>query len=214
MEINENDTFEKFQKKLKQYGWCGTLLSMVKKIIRKLTAFSWDKYFLMVRKTDNLPPLPDKSFTVRELALADYESPLWASFLDDDKKRLYIERFANPNAKAYGVFVNQELAYSTWILYGEVVIRSRFHYSVPKDALLLDSYSHPKFRGMGLHNYMNLWCLHKMAQEGAENAFVVVLSYNRPAIKTQTKCGLRIVKKLYIFSFGHRQWCTLKNIPI
>jgi len=65
-------------------------------------------------RQNNLPELPEEKFTVKELSIHDYENRLWEpSFLDANKKQLYLERFANPKAKAYGVFVNGELAFSS-----------------------------------------------------------------------------------------------------
>lgn len=216
MSFREICLFEKIREKINLYGWRIALLVSVKAFMRKFFAFTWDKYCLMVRETDDLPLLDFGKFQVRDLSISDYENELWEpSFLNEEKKKLYVKRFANPNAKAYGVIVDGELAYSTWILYGEVIIQNRFRYPLSnKVALLLDSYTHPKYRGMGLHNYMNVWRLYKMKEKGVEKVFGVVLSYNRPAIKTQTKSGLRVVDRFYIFGFGNKKWCTLKKIPI
>ena len=204
----------RLQEKLKYYGWRGTLLAATKVVTRKLTGFSWDKYCLMVRETKDPPSLPDKPFTVRELILADYENPLWASFLDADKKRLYIERFANPNAKAYGVFVDGQLAFSSWIQYGTITVQSQFSYPASdKDSLLFDSYCHPHFRRIGLHKYMVQYGLCLLKQKGIEKGWTIVLSYNRPSIKTQKRCGFQTVRKFHIFGFKDKKRCTLKYIP-
>lgn len=83
----------------------------------------------MARGTENLPPIEEGKFVVRELSIHDYENELWeSSFLDKEKKQIYIKRFANSNAKAYGAFVDGQLAYSTWILYGEVIIQNSFRF--------------------------------------------------------------------------------------
>ena len=206
----------KLKEKLTLYGWRITLLIVTKTMIRKLTGFSCEKYCLMARGTENLPPIEEGKFVVRELSIHNYENELWeSSFLDKEKKQIYIKRFANSNAKAYGAFVDGQLAYSTWILYGEVIIQNSFRFKTSdKTALLLDTYSHPNFRGIGLHNYMNLWRLYEMQRRGVKTAVGVVWAYNRPAMKTQFKCGLSIAKYFYIIRFRHKKWCTMKQMPL
>lgn len=209
----------KLQEKLKLYGWHGTLLVIVKTIIRKLTGFSWDKYYLMARVMDGLPSLPDKPFTVRKLTLADYENPSWTSFLDADKKRLYIERFANPNAKAYGAFVDGQLAFSSWIVGGELEIAEDLRIPMPdRCVLFMDTYCHPAYRGRGLHKFLIKWRLNHSSKIGAKKCYTIIHSCNKTSLKNQLKCGMEVERSFYVFRFGNnwgrKQWCTLKNSPV
>ena len=71
-------------------------------------------------------------------------------------------------------------------------------------ALLLDDYCFPAFRGKGFHGYLNQWRLNEMKINGAQKAYVIVLSYNRPAIRTQRKCGMEIEKVFYAYTFGKK----------
>lgn len=214
MSIKENHLLGKFRERLILYGWCVTLLILIKTVLRKLFGFSWEKYYLMARDLNNLPELPEEKFTVKELSIHDYENRLWEpSFLDANKKQLYLERFANPKAKAYGVFVNGELAFSSWVQYEEIIIQSRFRFPKKRSALLLDSYCYPRFRRLGLHNYMVIWRLYEMKKHGIEKCYVAIWAYNRPSIRAQIKCGLQTIGKFHIINFGNKKWCTLKNIP-
>lgn len=214
MSIKKSHLLGKFREKLILYGWCVTLLILIKTVLRKLFGFSWEKYCLMARDLNNLPALPEEKFSVKELSIHDYENRLWEPFfLDADKKRLYLTRFADPKAKAYGIFVNGELAFSSWIQYEEIIIQNRFRFPKKQSALLLDSYCHPKFRKQGLHNYMVIWRLEEMKKRGVEKCYVAVWAYNRPSIRAQIKCDLHKVQKFYIISVGNKKWCTLKNIP-
>lgn len=201
-----------FEQKVALYGIRAVLLRAVKSLIHKCLKFTWEKCYLMSRELDEVqPPEERDDIKVRQLTIADYENDSWYSFFSD-KKTIYEKRFRDNQAKAYGAFINGELAYSTWILYGEVVLQEKI-LLIKSDncALLLDSYCHPHFRGKGLHNYMNQWSLYTMKRNGMENGYVIVLSYNRPAIKTQRKCSLYIKKKFYWFKVGKWEYCTIKS---
>lgn len=200
-----------FQGKVALYGWQSAILIAVKAVFRKLFGISWQKCFLMSRLlADVCPPSERSDIEVGELALSDYDNELWKDFLSEEKRAIYEERFTNGRAKAYGAFVNGALAYATWILYGEVIY-SETEILLKQDdcALLLDTYCHPKFRGRGLHNYVNQLCLCKMKERGMKKAYVIILSYNRPAIKTQKKCGLEVEKTFYAWEVGKRKIITL-----
>lgn len=142
---------------------------------------------------------------VRLLTMNDFDTPDWSEFMTESKRTIYRKRFLNPKAKAYGVFINGHLAYSTWILYEEVTYSEA--YTLLKDsscALLLDSYCHPDFRGNGLHNFMNQWCLEEMQRNGVKKAYVIILAYNTPALKTQKKCGLTVERTFYSYTFRNK----------
>lgn len=103
------------------------------------------------------------------------------------------------------MFVDGTLACSAWILYGKVILTEE-KVLVENDtcALLLDDYCFPAFRGKGFHGYLNQWRLNEMKINGAQKAYVVVLSYNRLAIRTQRKCGMEIEKVFYAYTFGKK----------
>lgn len=206
-------TVGKLKEKITLYGYRRTLLIAIKAILRKLLSFSWEKCYLMSKDIENVSSESKNDFIVKELSIHDYENELWKPFFFvDHKKQLYIKRFFNSSAKAYGVFIDNELAYSTWIGYGELEITDHLKFAISKKcALLLDSYCHSKFRGKGIHNFMNQWSINEMASQGIKKCYVIVLSFNIPALKTQKKCGLHIERNFYIFNFGKHTYCTLKQ---
>lgn len=207
-----NSIVVSFFEKVSLYGYGIVINRLIKAIIRFTFHFTWEKCYLMSRSLDRIPPLMEKyDIIIKELNLSDYRTKLWSDFFTEEKQKIYEQRFCNNRAKAYGAFINGELVYSTWILYGEIVFREKVSLIKSDDyALLLDSYCHPNFRGRGLHNYMNYWCLYEMTNHGVKKAYVIVLSYNRPAIKTQRKCGLQVEKTFYGFKIGKWRYCTMK----
>lgn len=202
-----------FREKVTLYGKRVAIIIVLKALLQKLFRITWQKCYLMSCPLNDvyLPPARD-DIMVRKLTLSDYENELWHNFLTEKKRTIYKARFNNNRTIAYGAFIGETLAYSTWISYGEVTY-SETEVLLKQDdcALLLDTYCHPQFRGCGLHNYMNQWCLYKMKECGARKAYVIVLSYNRPAIKTQKKCGLEVEKTFYVWNFGKWQYITYKS---
>lgn len=191
----------RFQEKIALYGKRTTVMIAVKAILRKIFGIGWQKYYLMSHSLEDVCPPPERSdIEIRELTLSDYENELWKDFLTEEKRVLYEARFKDSHAHAYGAFFDGTLAYSTWILYEKVIFSETETLLQSSDcALLLDTYCHPRFRGCGIHNYMNQWRLCKIKLCGMKKAYVIVLSYNRPAVKTQLKCGMEVEKTFYSF---------------
>lgn len=195
---------------VKLYGWRTAIIRIVKVVLRRCLGFNLEKHYLMSSPLNEEEPLPIRSdIEIHKLSLSDFETPSWQHFFSEEKRRIYELRFLLPHAKAYGAFVDGRLAYSTWIQYGEVFLSKEVSLFKTDDAaLLLDSYCHPDFRGRGLHNYVNHWCLQKMQADGVKKAYVLILSYNTPAYKTQLKCGLSIERTFYTFTLGKKTYCT------
>lgn len=82
MSIKENHLLGKFRERLILYGWCVTLLILIKTVLRKLFGFSWEKYYLMARDLNNLPELPEeKIYRKRTVYSRLREQTLGAIFL-------------------------------------------------------------------------------------------------------------------------------------
>lgn len=199
------------RQRIELYGLRQTLLRILKAILKRCFGFTREKCLLMSRYLDDicLPPARN-DIVVRELEMADYDNELWRNFLTKEKQAIYEKWFKDEKIKAFGAFVNGKLAYSTWISYGEVLFSKK--HILLKDhecALLLDSYCQPCFRGMGIHNYMNQWCLYQMKSNKIKKSYVIVLSFNRPAIKTQKKCGMEVERVFYAYKF--RKKIYIKN---
>lgn len=206
----KNSALAKLQERLKLYGYKTTMIIVLKKMIKTIFGISWQQYYLM---SNMLSPEINNSnkFYVRELTMDDYDNVNWHSFMSAPKEIIYKKRFNLPYAKAYGVFIDNNLAYSTWIVQGYIIIRDCFVYKVsPQAGFSLDTYCHPQYRRMGIHNFMNDWTINAMKEHGMNKYYVVVLSYNIPAVKTQLKSGSQIERTFYIWSFRKKSYCTLR----
>ena len=196
----------KLKQKIELYGIRGTIQRILTIMSHLSFCITGEQCDLMSRTLDAVCPPPERNdIEVREIKMEDYENELWHDFFTEEKKLIYNERFKNKNAKGYGVFINDVLAYSTWILYKTIMYsEKKILFEDETSALLLDSYAHPLFRGMGLHNYMNIWRLNEMKKNGVKTAYGIVLSYNVPAIKTQENSGLKIDQIFYVYSIGNK----------
>lgn len=108
------------------------------------------------------------------------------------KLELYKQRFQDPTYKAYGVFENGRLVYSTWISYHRVgmSIETNPVFLAPNEGYLEDSYCAPIARGKGLHGKMNLFRIQKIWESGRNRVIAIVQDGNTPALKVQYKSGL------------------------
>ena len=99
-----------------------------------------------------------------------------------------------------------ELAYSCWISIKEIGFRKKYNKSIPlleDEGYLEDAYTHPDFRGKGLHSKMNLFRIMSLLKKGKTRNYVVVQSENVPAIKSQLKSGFIKVRKVtFLILFG------------
>lgn len=127
--------------------------------------------------------------------------------LDVIKKRLMNETY-----KAYGILEDDLLIYSTWISYENLGLPVRTKIKLNEnEALLEDSYCHPKYRGIGLHGKMNLYRLKKIHEFGRERVIAIVLSSNKPALKVQKSSGFRENGVFYAGSILGFEFTTLKK---
>jgi hypothetical protein len=135
----------------------------------------------------------------------DVKELCFQDFLKGDKsiftrKKLEIikERLNVPTYKCYGIVEEGILIYSTWISYENLGLPVRSNYKLAHDqALLEDSYCHPKLRGMGIHGKMNLYRISKIFEAGKKVVIAIVLDGNKPAFKVQENSGFKEIDYFY-----------------
>lgn len=141
---------------------------------------------------------------VRELSLRDFEQ------FDErvgqmPKYKIVKSRLEDPSYKAYGVFENGNLVYSTWISTKNISL-PLYNKSIallPNEGVLEDSFCDPKARGKGYHSIMNNYRLLKLSELGKNRVIAIVLNSNIPAMNVQYKCGFEDLGRFYVISlFG------------
>lgn len=132
---------------------------------------------------------------VKELSLEDfsYGDP---NVFNEKKMEVYKHRCLDPTYKAYGIFENGRLIYSTWISLhnmGMIIEKSKPIYLASNEGLLEDSYCAPCARGRGLHWKMNNYRIKKIYEQGKDTVIAIVIHGNTPAFKVQFKSGFKEV---------------------
>lgn len=218
MFIAKNKIIQKIKLNYNLYGIKVTLGRVVKSITRKLFSFSWEKCYLLsipVQETEiSLYPATRDEIIIRELTLNDYQSDLWSDFFTDKKRKTYEERMKDNQAKGYGLFINNQLAFSSWILFGSIEVQGK---KIPytgsdKIALIYDSYCNKLYRRQGFHKLMTNWKLKSMKREQIDICYVIVHAYNKPSLKTQIQSGFTVQSSFYVFHYRAKKYCTLKKI--
>jgi len=203
--------------KIKQYGFRNSLKRAVKAILRHI-GIQYESFYLMINHI-NPNELKQKMerydySDVKELTYDDFKLGDPAVF-NPSKMKLIKYRFESGKYWAYGITKNNKLIYSTWISKNNINFSANYTYSIKLDndqAVLEDSYCHHNYRGNGLHSKMNLYRLMKMVAQGVNLAYVVVVVDNEPALKTQQKSGLKILKQISLLNIWGKQYTFKKHV--
>jgi RimJ/RimL family protein N-acetyltransferase len=156
--------------------------------------------------------------------LADFNLPVVELTFDDflrgdtsifkgKKLELYRTRCSDSTYKAFGIFENGKLVYSTWISLKKLgqSVETRHFDLAPNEGLLEDSYCAPEARGKGYHGLMNYYRIKKIFESGRTRVVVIVLDGNTPAMKVQMKSGFKELGTFYSgYIFGFK-FNTLKK---
>lgn len=184
---------------------------IIKTLLRKVFGINWKVDYLMSKDLSVEMELPQRDdILVKEIFLSDFEDPDWVSFMSSNKKLFYKKLKSIAKFNTYGAFVNGKLAYTTTIAWDKVLLSDNLVFNnYGPCGFLIDSYCHPNYRGRGIHNYMNQWCLHKIASLGWKKAYVFIYEYNIPALLTQKKCGLKIEKTFRVVFWKRHVWVKI-----
>lgn len=135
---------------------------------------------------------------VIELTLSDFHKGDPYVF-DENKIRIYEDRFKRGSYHSYGIFRDNKLIYSCWISLEDMYLADNLIYKVDSsESFKLDAYCHPQYRGKGIHSAMNSYRVIKGYEYGKVNSTVLVYWLNYPAIKSQLKIGYKIIFSFYI----------------
>jgi hypothetical protein len=198
-----------------QYGFWQTILIIIKATIKRVFKISWIPFYIMHIKLERSILIidDDRSNEIKKLKLDDFKNILYKNFIDEKKWKIISDRLHNPDVEGFGLFKDGNLACYGWIHYEKLEITSSTFLSLPKNsALLFDDFCHPLYRCQGFHYLINRYRINRMWEKSIENIYVFVVKYNKPAIKTQRKCGLRIAQAFTLWNIRGKDFCTLKEI--
>ena len=129
------------------------------------------------------------------------------------KLELIRNRLLDNNYKAYGIFENGKLIYSTWFSIRNLglPIQAKPIPMLSSEGLLEDSHCDPIARGRGLHSQMNDFRILKLSELGKTRLLALVLDGNTPAFKVQLKSGFEDLGTFYCGRILGFNFHTLKK---
>lgn len=189
-----------------QYGYKNFFIRVSKSFLRRI-GFTYEKFFIFRINLDKkvMPKEPKIDIDVRELDSNNIDSVMNLGF-SKSKLDLFKRRLDSNTYIALGAFHNEKLIYLCWLSlkFFESSVDMGDKIILEKDeALLLDAFTHPDYRSLGIHSYMNAIRLNKSIELNKNKAIVLVLAENTHAIKSQIKVGFEITGIIrYIKIFG------------
>lgn len=206
-----------FLDKIKQYRQ-RVIVRIIKSTLRKI-GFTFEKFLVLERELNGtiVPKEPKIKVFVRELQLQDLERSAKSFNLSNDKLELLKKRLLLGTYIALGAFDGDRLVYSCWLSLNvfESSINLSGRLSLEEDeGLLLDAFTHPDYRGLGIHTYMNAVRLNKLMDVGKKKAIVMVLSENVPAIKSQISVGFQPKMVISYVSLFGKEFIKFKGVDL
>lgn len=129
------------------------------------------------------------------------------------KLDLYKQRFTDRTYRAYGIFENDKLIYSTWVSLHKLGMTNETSpvFLLGNEGYLEDSYCDPIARGRGLHGKMNNYRIKKIYETGRNRVIAIVQAGNIPALKVQAKSGFEELGTFYHGVIFGRKFNTLNK---
>ncbi len=198
-----------------QFGLFNSFKRLLKKAF-KLIGLKWETYYLLHRdlKGEIRTFYKLDGLNVKKLTYDDFRNSEFYRIYSQSKKILYRKRFLDSAYQAFGALMNDSLVYLTWIATEYIRIENiHFEQKIGRDeGFLLDSFTLPEARGLGIHKFMNGYRLQLMKNSGIKRAFAAVFVENVPALKTQRKHGFSQGEKILFIKIGKRKKYYRKKV--
>lgn len=201
----------KIIEKLKKYG-IKTAFRYVGRKVFKTEVFKVH-YLRLTIDIDNInKKLEGFDLQPKELVYEDFLKGDTTVF-NGAKLELYKKRFEDSTYRAYGIFENDKLIYSTWVSLHRLGMNVETSpiYLLENEGYLEDSYCDPIARGRGLHGKMNNYRIKKIYETGRNRVIAIVQDGNIPALKVQAKSGFEVLGAFYHGIIFGRKFNTLKK---
>jgi hypothetical protein len=154
-----------------------------------------------------------KSLKIKELSIEDFKKCSYINF-SVKKLILFKKRLEKQSYHAYGVYMDGVLVYTTWISLSEFEMSNEVkNIKLCNDeGLILDSYCHPDYRGLGIHSYMSKFRLNKLLEYDKNKSIAILLKENIPSQKAHFNAGYKIDKVIYYVKYFNVEKSYVKNI--
>lgn len=206
-----------FRQKCKAYGVNYILVRGIHKIM-SFVGIYWETSYLLSQHI-NIDDVNEhlkcnhlmEKYIPTPLVLADFlkgdKSEFTERKLDIIKKRLGDKN----NYQAWGIIYDEKLIYSCWVYKKELLLSYNVRLPMDEQALFMDDYCHPEYRGEGIHTMMNYFRLLNLYMFGIDSVAVLILTFNRFALASQLKVGFKIKQKIRVCRIGNSTHIYKKN---
>lgn len=209
----------KIKEYYKEWGAKILIIRTIHKLF-SLIGIYWEKSYLLTQEIDikkiekyfssNQDLI--NTYTPQKLTLDDFNLA-YKPIFNEKKMQVIKERFNYQDLyTAYGIIYDNKLIYSSWIYKKELILSYNTRVPMKQDALLLDDFCHPLYRGKGIHTMMIFYRLKALHSAGEKNIAVLVRTYNIKALKAQIKAGFSISKKIIIIKCFNKIYTSSQTI--
>lgn len=214
-DIRNSQRLEELRASIKQYGMLNSISRITKKTA-VLFGLDIQTYYILYRdlvgeiKLFDLP----KGALIKSLSFTDFKESKFYFLYPQSKRELYKKRFADKKYHAFGMKINGELVYITWITTDFIKIDKIGYTKRLKkgEGALMDSYTLSEARGLGIHRYMNGYRLKRLREIGAHKVYVAFMAENVPALKTQVRHNFKQGEKITRIKWGKLEKYMQKNV--
>lgn len=175
-----------------------SLSGVLREGLKRLTGIYWVGGILFERDLVALPiPMPEAKVPVEVVLGSMADIPRFHGLVPDDKLQRYVQRLEQGKVWLIAT-VDGEIAYSTWLSFSDEYdpATQTWVRVAPTGAYLLDSFTVPRFRELGLHTMMTARRLAIAKERGAERALGIVRDGNAAAWRVQKKLGAQKVEHI------------------
>lgn len=195
--------------KIKQYGLINSFKRLIYSLLRKFNIYYESIYFMAFKsiKNDIISKMNKYDYSdVKTLNLSDFRKGDPSIFTKNKLEQIK-NRLNSGNYVSFGIISKNRLVYSCWVCKSSIILpNSKIIKLKANEGLLEDAYCHQDFRGQGYHSKMNLYRIRFLINEGRFKIYVLVISENTPAFKSQIKSGFIINKKMFFLKIFGKQF--------
>lgn len=213
--IRNSQRLKHLRASIKQYGLLNSICRIMKKIAC-LFGLNIHTYYILYRDLKNeinLFDLPEGA-QIKDLSFDDFKESKFYLLYPQSKRELYKKRFADNKYQAFGMKINGDLVYMTWIATDFIKIDKIGYIKRLKkgEGVLMDSFTLSEARGLGIHRYMNGYRLKKLKEIAAHRVYVAFMAENVPALKTQVRHNFKQGEKITQIKWGKLEKYMKKNV--
>lgn len=191
---------------IKRYGIAGIVCNMALKILTVFKIYLEPNYCL----TKDLDPkivseIEDNPCYAhfRELSYEDFIRYGDKNWFTEQKLAFMLPNFKGQH-KAYGLVENDLIVCSAWISlrqFGDDLFKVMPELKA-NHGYLWDDYTHPSFRGKGLHRQLINYRLYQLCKSDCERAYAFVATYNKASYRGFLRCGFEKKQIFWNYKIG------------